>query len=81
VQIHVDLLIKGFDGASERVKLDASFATIDALIPETYDQAQLTELLAEAGFLYTADTGKTQPVAGFFASERFSPATTQRPTR
>ncbi|NWC90871.1 MULTISPECIES: zeta toxin family protein [unclassified Pseudomonas] len=45
--IHVDLLIKDFDGLSELVELDASTVAIDALIPETYDQAQLTELLAE----------------------------------
>jgi adenylate kinase family enzyme len=47
-QIHVDLLIKNFDGGSQWVELDASSDTIDALIPQNYDQAQLVELLTEA---------------------------------
>ncbi|VVM62712.1 hypothetical protein PS862_02983 [Pseudomonas fluorescens] len=48
-QIHIDLLIKNFDGGSQWVELDASGDTIDALIPQTYDQVQLVELLTEAG--------------------------------
>ncbi|TWC47841.1 zeta toxin [Pseudomonas sp. SJZ080] len=46
-QIHVDLLIKDFDGGRQWVELDASSDTIDALIPQTYDQVQLVELLTE----------------------------------
>jgi len=47
-QIHIDLLIKNFDGSSQWVELDASGDTIDALVPQTYDQVQLVELLTEA---------------------------------
>ena len=48
-QIHIDLLIKNLYGGSQWVELDASGDTIDALIPRTYDQVQLVELLTEAG--------------------------------
>ncbi|EPJ87326.1 zeta toxin family protein [Pseudomonas sp. CFII68] len=47
-QIHIDLLIKDFDGDDgQQVELDVAGDTIDALIPQIYDQAQLVELLAE----------------------------------
>lgn len=46
-QIHIDLLIKNFDDDGQLAELDASGDTIDALIPQTYDQVQLIELLAE----------------------------------
>ncbi|MNG25372.1 hypothetical protein D3C84_1102130 [compost metagenome] len=47
-QIHIDLLIKDFDGDdAQQVELDVAGDTIDALIPQIYDQAQLVDLLAE----------------------------------
>lgn len=45
--IHIDLLIKNFDGGSQWAELDATGDTIDALLPQTYDQVQLVELLTE----------------------------------
>jgi len=46
-RIQVNLLIKDIDFAGRVVEIDADSSTIDALIPETYDQAELVERLTE----------------------------------
>lgn len=46
-QVHIDLLIKNFDGGGQWAELDATGDRIDALIPQTYDQVQLVKLLTE----------------------------------
>ncbi|MNL69435.1 Zeta toxin [compost metagenome] len=48
VNVYVDLLIKNTDGSDESYEEGVSAEQIDAMLPETYDQIELTERLTEA---------------------------------